>query len=59
MKRGRLLTGERSPNSVLKEWQALDCKSSSGSSAELAALHGCSRQNVADIRAGRTWRHLG
>jgi len=28
------------------------------SSKELASMYGISRQSIADIRAGRTWRHI-
>ncbi len=58
VKRDRTPRGERVKSAVLTEAQVLECKQSDESTKVLAERFGCSRQNIADIRYGRTWRHL-
>lgn len=57
--RGRHLFGEEAPHAKLTEESVRQIKGlPERRSAEVAQLFNISRQSIADIRAGRTWKHV-
>lgn len=56
---GTAAKGENSPHSKLSELDVIMIRASPASSSALAKKFGVSKATISDIRARRSWRHLG
>ena len=57
-KKGRSTKGERHPKAKLTEGQVLEIFHAEGLHREIAKNYGISRQQVGDIKLGKSWTHL-